>query len=397
MSTNIDRRTFLKMMGGAGATAAFVSNARPVFGAGLAAPSGAAEAQLMKNTGDKLAELPKEKLADIYQKMVTIRKWETKMKDLFVGGKDGLYGSFHVYVGEEAIAAGVCAALEPQDYIASTHRGHGHVISKGADINKMSAEIFMRETGTCKGFGGSMHIAEVDKGILGANGIVGSGWYIGAGGAYACKVKGNNGVSVAFAGEGATASPYYFSALRSAKNYNLPFIAVIENNGQAITIPSITSFPGKHPSSYALGAGIPVTVVDGNDVAEVYAAAKAAVDRARNGGGPSVIEALTYRWYDHSGFAGAKEGIDGAWGLPYRSDSEVQSWIDRCPIKRYRTFLLERNLFAEDELAAIDGDVDAAVEASVEFARNSPKCTPEHGVRNVFEGIEVPAAQFLML
>jgi TPP-dependent pyruvate/acetoin dehydrogenase alpha subunit len=350
----------------------------------------------MKNTGDKLAELPKAKLADIYQKMVTIRKWETKMKDLFVGGKDGLYGSFHVYVGEEAIATGVCAALEQQDYIASTHRGHGHVISKGADINKMSAEIFMRETGTCKGFGGSMHIAEVDKGILGANGIVGAGWYVGAGGAYAAKVKGNNAVSVAFAGEGAAASPYYFSALRSAKNYNLPFIAVIENNGQAITIPSITSHP-TNPSSYALGAGIPVTVVDGNDVSEVYAAAKTAVERARSGGGPSVIEAKTYRWYDHSGFAGAKEGVDGAWGLPYRSDSEVQSWIDRCPIKRYKAFLLEKKLLTEEELAKIVSDVDAAVEASVEFARNSPKCTPEHGVRNVFEGIEVPAAQFLML
>lgn len=396
MSTTIDRRTFLKMMGGAGATAAFVSNVRPVFGEGLAAPLGAPAAQIAKNPGDKLADLPKEKLADIYRRMVTSRKWETKMKDLFVGGKDGLYGAFHAYVGEEAIAMGVCAALEDTDYIASTHRGHGHVIAKGGDINKMSAEIFMRSTGTCKGFGGSMHIAEVDKGILGANGIVGSGWYIGAGGAYAAKVKGQGQVSVAFAGEGAAASPYFFSALRSAKNYSLPFIAVIENNWQAITIPSNTSHP-VDPSSYALGAGIPAKVIDGNDVAVVYAAAKEAVDRARAGDGPTCIEARTYRWYDHSGFAGAKEGIDAAWGLPYRSDSEVQMWVDNDPIKRYKTFLLERNLFTEDELAAIDSDVDAAVEESVEFARSSPRTVPEDGVLNVFEGVRLPAAQFLML
>jgi len=397
MSTNVDRRTFLKMMGGAGATAAFVSNVRPVFGAGLAAPSGAPAAQALKPTADRLAEEPKEKLAYIYERMQASRKWETRMKDLFVGGKEGLYGAFHTYVGEEAVATGVCAALNQDDYICSTHRGHGHLIAKGGNLDKMSAEIYARETGANKGFGGSMHIVEADKGILGMNGIVGAGWYVGAGAAYGIKVRGTQQVSVAFAGEGACASPYFFSALRSAKNYNLPFIAVIENNHQAITIPSITSFPSKNPGTFASGLGIPVTIGDGNDVSEVYYNAKKAVERARNGGGPSVLEFNTYRWYDHAGFAGAKEGIDGAWGLPYRSDSEVQMWIDNCPIKRYRTFLIERKLFTEDELNAIDADLDAQVEASVEFARNSPPCTAEHGVRNVFAGVEMPARQFLTL
>lgn len=396
MSTKIDRRTFLKMMGGAGSAAAFMSAASPAFGERLFSQSAAPNGQLARIAGGELlATQPKDLLTTLYRRMVTSRKWETTMKDLFVGGKDGLYGAFHVYVGEEGIAGGVMAVLNNDDYIVSTHRGHGHLICKDGDLDKMSAEIFMKQTGYNKGFGGSMHITDLSKGILGMNGIVGASWYIGAGAAYSIKVRGTKQVAVSFAGEGASNSPYYFSALRSARTYNLPFIAVIENNQFAISIPSVTNIPGQHPAAYTNGIGIPSVVVDGNDVAEVFSAAKDAVDRARAGAGPSVIECVTYRWYDHAGFAGAKEGVDGAFGLPYRSDDDVKWWMQRDPIARYRNFLVDKKLFTADELAAIDKAVDDAVAASVEFARSSPLTTPEDGLLNVYAEGAVAATQFL--
>ena len=179
-----------------------------------------------------LASLPKDKLLTIYQRMNASRKWETTMKDLFVGGKDGLYGAFHPYVGEEAIANGVIAALNDDDYIASTHRGHGHLIAKGGDLNKMAAEIFFKETGYNKGYGGSMHITDMSKGIMGMNGIVGASYYLAAGAALRARVRGTKQVAVAFFGDGAANSPYYFSAIRSCTNYKVPVIFVCENNFQ---------------------------------------------------------------------------------------------------------------------------------------------------------------------
>jgi TPP-dependent pyruvate/acetoin dehydrogenase alpha subunit len=342
-----------------------------------------------------LAALPKDKLADIYRKMYTARRWETTMKDLFVGGKEGLYGAFHPYVGEEAIANGVMAALNPDDYIASTHRGHGHLIAKGGDINKMAAEIFFRSTGANKGFGGSMHITELDKGILGMNGIVGPAWYFAAGAAYTFKVRGTKQVAVALAGEGATNSVYYFSAVRNATNYTLPAVFVIENNFQNIAVPAATVTPTKYAADLTKGLGIPCTVVDGNDVAAVYAAAKEAVERARAGGGPSVIEGMTYRWYDHAGFAGAKVGVDAAWGLPYRTDDEVRQWMTRDPLLRYKQWLLKKGLLTEGDLAKIEGEVQAAVDAAVEFARKSAPPAPDAGLQYVYATGKVAPTQFL--
>jgi len=162
-----------------------------------------------------LASLPKEKLMDIYYKMNASRKWETQMKDLFIIGKDNLFGAFHPYIGEEAVANGVMAALNDDDYIASTHRGHGHLIAKGGDLNKMSAEIFFKETGYNKGYGGSMHITDMSKGIMGMNGIVGASYYLAAGAALRARVQGTKQLAVAFFGDGASSSPYYFSAIRS--------------------------------------------------------------------------------------------------------------------------------------------------------------------------------------
>lgn len=397
-STMLTRRTFLKLMGSAGATAAFVSSIGPVpLGTAHAAPSNAPSFIQTGIARDILASAGKEKLETMYRRMVASRKWETKMKDLFINGKDGLYGAFHLYIGEEAVAIGTVGALNESDYIASTHRGHGHMIAKGGDLNKMSAEIFFRQTGANNGFGGSMHIVEVDKGILGANGILSPQAYLVAGAGYGIKVKGTDQVAVAFFGDGSTNSMYYWSGIRNAVTYNLPVVFVIENNQYQITIPAVTNIPGGHASTYTKGLPISSITVDGNDVAEVYASVKDAADRARAGGGPSVVECMTYRWYDHSGFAGAKEGADGAFGLPYRPDSELQMWMERDPILRFKTFLAENKFFTPEQLNVVDGEVQKAVDDSIEFARSSPKVKPEDGTLNVFAQGKVPATQFLSL
>lgn len=393
--TVFNRRSFLKAMGGAGAAVAFVSSVAPLplgTRAAQAAP-GAVQGRVAREV---LAEAGKERLETMYRRMVAIRKWETTMKDLFVAGDDGLYGAFHMYIGQEAVAIGAVGALRDDDIIASTHRGHGHLIAKGGDLDKMSAEIFFRETGANRGFGGSMHIVEVDKGILGANGILSPQIYLVAGAAYGIKVRGSDQVALAFIGDGGSNSMYYFSGVRNAVMNNLPAVFVIENNGYQITIPTATNVPGGHVSTYTKGLGISSVTVDGNDVAEVYAAVKDAVDRARANGGPSVVECMTYRWYDHAGFAGAEVGVDGAWGLPYRSDSEVRTWMARDPIPRFQQFLIEEGFFTEDELNTFDEDVQLAVDGSVQFARSSPRVKPEDGVLNVFADGAVPATQFLV-
>ena len=344
----IDRRTLLKLMGSAGATAAVVSTGCAPFGGSVSA-AGVTGAEFGNTidlatagpgnnqawvagdslkylppeaiptsgaAADLMASLPKEQLLGIYQRMNASRMWENTLKDLFLGGEDDLYGSFHAYIGEEAIANGVTAVLNDDDYIASTHRGHGHLVAKGGDLNKMSAEIFYRETGYNKAFGGSMHITDISKGIMGTNGIVGAAYYLAAGAAWHAQIQGTQKVGTAFFGDGSAASPYYFSAVRSCANHKLPVLFVNENNFTFMGVAMALTSPTYYISEYTKGLGIPHYLVDGNDVTAVHAAAKAAVDWARAGNGPSVIEAITYRWYDHSGFAGARVGEDGAMGLP---------------------------------------------------------------------------------
>ena len=412
----VDRRSFLKILGAAGATAAMVSACQPaqtpvpptaVPATKAPVPPTAVPATAVPPTKapvaptavpvvvaptkpavtsdeDLLAAVPKATLMDIYTRMVRSRKWETTMKDLIVGGKEGLYGSFHCYVGEEAIACTICVMLNKDDFITSTHRGHGHLIGKGGDLNKMSAEIFFRQGGYNKGFGGSMHITDLSLGILGMNGIVGASWYPAAGAAYGIKLRGTKQVAVAFGGEGASNSPYFFSAVRNATNYKLPVVFVIENNMYQISIPAKSNIVTGNVSSYAKGLGIPCTTVDGNSVAALYGTMKKAVDLARSGGGPSVVEGMTYRWYDHSGFAKAKVGEDGAFGLPYRTDAELKSWMARDPIPAYAKFLIDRKFATADELAKIGTDVQKLVDGSVEFARSSPKVNEKDGLKNVY-------------
>ncbi len=349
----IDRRTLLKLIGSAGATATVMSSvgcgspfrgalsadlnaasltggkwdktinlatagpgANPNWQAGDAIKFLPPEKIPTSGTASSLmAGLPKEKLLTIYKRMKTSRVWETTMKDLFLAGKDDLTGSFHPYVGEEAIANGVMGALNNDDYIASTHRGHGHLIAKDGDLNKMSAEIFFKETGYNRGYGGSMHITDMSKGIMGMNGIVGTSFYLAAGAARRAQIRGTKQVAVAFYGDGAAASPYYFSGVRSCANYKVPVIFVNENNFTYMGVAMALTAPTKYISEFTKGLDIPHYLVDGNDVTAVHAAAREAVEWARAGKGPSVIEGMTYRWYDHSGFAGAKRGVDAAWGL----------------------------------------------------------------------------------
>jgi TPP-dependent pyruvate/acetoin dehydrogenase alpha subunit len=229
---------------------------------------------------------------------------------------------------------------------------------------------------------------------MGMNGIVGASFYMAAGAALRGMVRGTKQVAVAFFGDGAAASPYYFSAIRSCANQNVPVIFVNENNFQYMALPVASTVPTKYISDYTKGLGIPHYLVDGNDVSAVYAATREAVDRARAGNGPSMIEGLTYRWYDHSGFAGAKAGEDGAFGMPYRTDEEVRAWMSRDPIPRYKRWLLEKGLAAETELAEIETEAQAAVDASVEFARRGQDPDPENGVLYTHAEGPVLASQF---
>ena len=424
-TSRMDRRTLLKLMGSAGATATAISTGcsfgQPVSASGLTGgkfdksvplasegPGGnpawqpgdavkflpPSDIPTRGAAADTMAALPKEKLLRMYELMSSSRKWETAMKDLFLGAKDGLYGAFHTYIGEEAIAVGVMGALNDDDYIASTHRGHGHLIAKGGDLNKMSAEIFFKATGYNKGYGGSMHITDMSKGIMGMNGIVGASYYMAAGAALRAQVRGTQQVGVAFFGDGASASPYYFSAVRSCANLKLPVIFVAENNFQYMGVPMALTVPTKYITEYTKGLGIPNHLVDGNDVSAVYAATKEAVEWARAGRGPTVIEGMTYRWYDHAGFAGGRVSQDGAMGLPYRSDEEVKQWMSRDPNVRYKNWLVAKGLASEAELTEIDNKAQAAVDASVEFARKSADPNPEDGVLNTYASQAAEATQF---
>ena len=438
----LDRREFLKLLGAAGATGAIVSacapapvgqttapapcptavpcpECAPAVAAAPAAPPGM-RAVYIHNEGpmgnpdwqpgdalkfvppleipdgpasDEMAAAPKDMLLKTYERMVKSRKWEETFRDLFVD-TDELYGWFHAYVGQEGISGGVMAVLNEDDFIASTHRGHGHLICKDGDINKMSAEIYGKKTGSNLGYGGSMHITDMSKGILGTNGIVGAGFFITGGAAYGIKVRGTKQVAVCLNGDQATSGIYFWSSVRNSVMYNLPAIYVVENNFQGISHPSAVSVPTKQISDLVQGLDIPSVTVDGNSVPEVYAAMKAAVDRARAGEGPSLIEAMTYRWYDHAGWAGAKVGVSGAFGLAYRSDDEVKAWMERDPIIRYKNWLLKKGLVTQAELDGIDAQVDVAVADSVEYGRAGARPEPEMGLERVFATGKVAATQF---
>lgn len=306
--------------------------------------------------------LTKSELLEIYRKMQQIRQFENRVGELYLQGN--IWGAVHLYSGEEAVAVGACLPLTPEDYIASTHRGHGHCIAKGGDLNKMMAEIFGRATGFCKGKGGSMHIADVEIGILGANAIVGDGIGIAVGAALASKVTGTDKVAVAFFGDGATGTGLFHESLNLAAALNLPVVFVCENNQYAVSTHVSYSSPVENVAQRASAYNIPAVTVEGNKVLEVYEAVREAVDNARAGEGPYLVEAKTYRWEGH--YKGDPES--------YRSEAEVERWREQGdPLKIFAAYLLDNDLATEDDLHQVKVQVGEQIEEAVRFADESPE------------------------
>lgn len=309
----------------------------------------------------------------IYNKMNEIRAFEEAAWTLFTENK--LRGSAHLYTGEEAVAASVCAQLTDEDFITSTHRGHGHCIAKGAELDRALAELLGKATGYCKGRGGSLHIADFSKGNLGANGIVGGGIPIATGAGLSIKMQGKANVAVAFFGDGASNQGTFHEAINMASVWKLPVIFVIENNQYGMTTPVWQSTSVEDISVRAAGYSIPGETVDGNDVEAVYEAFARAKERALKGEGPSMIECKTYRWRGH--WAGDPE--------VYRSREEVEDWREnRDPIKRFRSYLLENKLASEEEVVQIEETVSKKMAAAVEFALQSPEPDPAYVTNDVF-------------
>ena len=344
---------------------------------------------------DVLAACPRKSCCDLYELMSASRKWETAMKDLFLGGKDGLYGAFHTYVGEEAIAVGVIGALNDDDYIASTHRGHGHLIAKGGDLNKMSAEIFFKETGYNKGYGGSMHITDMSKGIMGMNGIVGASYYMAAGAALHGMVRGTKQVAVAFFGDGARRRRTTSARVRSCANLKMPVIFVTENNFQYMGVPMAITVPPSTSRNTPRASTSRIILVDGNDVTAVYAATQRGGRVGARRQGPEhdrgddlslVRPRRVRRRPRRSGRA--------RWGCRTAPTKKSDSGCRAIRSCASRTGCWRRGWPSKAELAGLEQKAQAAVEASVEFARKSADPTPEAGVLNTYAKGAAEATQF---
>ena len=322
-----------------------------------------------------MLKLENEKLLAMYEKMVRIRKFELKVEELHVQGI--LPGLKHLYIGEEAVAVGIISALREDDYIASTHRGHGHCIAKGSDIKKMMAELYGKKTGYCKGKGGSMHISDINLGILGANGIVGANIPIAGGAALSIKLRGSDGVAVSFFGDGGANEGIFHEAINLASAWKLPVIFVCENNQYAISthqsrVTAISNM-GDRASSY----GIPKSIVDGMDVLVIHQAADKAVRWAREGKGPTLVECMTYRFKGHYVGEGSRE-------LSYRPQEELEEWKERCPIKKLKSELIEKNILTCSLVKKINDEIDGQIEEAVKFAEESPYPNPQEALDDLF-------------
>ena len=313
-----------------------------------------------------------EQMIGMFATMNKIRQFETKLQEFFAAGK--IPGFVHLYIGEEAVATGACATLKKEDYITSTHRGHGHLIAKGGDLKRMMAEIFGKRDGYCKGKGGSMHIADVELGILGANGIVGGGGPIANGAALAAKYRGQDNVVVCFFGDGASNQGTTQEALNLASAWTLPVVFVNENNGYGISCPTCKSMAVADIADRAAAYDIPGVVVDGNDVMAVYEAVAEAVKRARRGEGPSLIECKTYRWRGH--FEGD--------ACVYREDCEVEAWVKKDPIPRFEKKLIAEGILTADQAEAIKAEIAKALADAIAFAEQSPLPDPKEVTDDVY-------------
>lgn len=316
--------------------------------------------------------IPKEIELEVYRKMSTIRQFDSHIGQLLANGK--LRGACHLYIGMEAVAAGACSVLRPDDYITSTHRGHGHIISKGGRLEKMLAEVYGKADGYCKGKGGSMHIADIELGILGANGIVGAGMPIATGAALSAKVLGTSQVALCFFGDGGANQGTFLESINIAAALDLPVIYLCENNMYAVSTRLSDVTKNVNIADRAAGFDIPGKIVDGNDVIAVYDAVSEAAERARSGRGPTLIECKTYRWRVHAG---------AAWDTS-RDAEETESWRSRDPIKIYANHLLSTGAAMEEQLREIEEDIAKELDAADEFAQQSPLLDVEEATSDVY-------------
>lgn len=319
-----------------------------------------------------MVEISKDKLLWIYERMRLIRTFEDRVADLF--GQAKLPGFVHLYAGEEAIAVGVMAHLKDRDRITSTHRGHGHCIAKGVDIKRMMAELYAKSTGLCKGRGSSMHIADIERGMLGANGIVGAGGPLACGSALTSKVLGTDEVTICFFGDGAAEQGTIHESMNLASIWRLPVVFVCENNLYAVSTPSSYHCAVGEICSRAAAYNIPGIAIDGTDVFAVYEATEEPIARARRGEGPSLIEARAFRYYGH--FVGDPQ--------TYKTKEEIEKYKEQDPIVLFIKQVREKDWISEAELRKIDGWAEQAVEEAVHFAEESPYPALEECLTDVY-------------
>jgi pyruvate dehydrogenase E1 component alpha subunit len=306
--------------------------------------------------------------------MIRIRLFEEEAGKLMEGGR--MPGFLHLYVGQEAVAAGVMATLRDDDVITSTHRGHGHAVAKGADVRYMYAELFGKQTGYCKGRGGSMHINDLSIGMLGANGIVGGGIPHAVGAAFAAKYKGQDSVAVSFFGDGATNIGAFHESANLAAVLQLPVLFMCENNGYAEFTPQEKHMLLRDVADRAAAYGMPGEIVDGMDAVAIYQAASRLVARARAGEGPALLEAKTYRYYDHQGVKGLR--------IPYRTQDEIDMWRERDAITALEQRMVAAKLATDNEMSAVWTDIRDEIAAAISFAESSPDPDPADLLDNVY-------------
>ncbi len=321
-----------------------------------------------------MTKIDKEKAAEMLKLMYRTRAFEEQAEKSYMMGK--IHGTMHLSIGQEASAVGSISTLEPDDYILGHHRGHGLCIAKGADLNLMMAEFYGKEAGYCRGRGGSMHIADVAGGNLGANGVVGGGIPMAVGVGIGLKMRGEKRVILSFFGDGGISTGAFHESMILAVLYQVPAVFICENNQYAMSFPVDSWTNSEKMARMAENYGMPGTSVDGNDLLAVYEAVGAAVERARSGGGPSLVVNNTYRYRGHS-----KSDRNR-----YRSQEEIREWQENDPIQRFRRYALQEEMFSEGEMDAIEEEAYEAIEAARIFAEESP----EPSIETIEEGVYAP-------
>ena len=324
---------------------------------------------------DQRVDIPKTVLVELYRKMVLIRRFEEKIVEVYAA--QDMKTPVHLYIGEEAIAAGVCANLTKEDYLFTTHRSHGHCLAKGVDPKLLYAEFYGRMTGCCQGKGGSMHPAAPEYGILGTTAIVGGGIPLAVGTALASQMKRDGKVSVTFFGDGGVDEGTFHESLNFAALKSLPVVFVCENNFYATGSHQSARHSQPNIAQKAEGYGLPGIRIDGNNVLAVYTTARNAIERARSGAGPTLIECKTYRWKGHVG-----PETDYQTGV--RPKSELEEWMERCPIKAYEEFLTGIHLYSESRKQNMLCEIDAELESALRFAKESPFPEKEELLKDVY-------------